>query len=227
MTEIQQKVKNEEIKGEGKSGKLDKGDMEALNRVMKLQKRALRSQTPKKPRASDSEYEKEESGSQSRRSRSSRSSSKSVGERGSGTQLTPPGNEMKKEVKEEPGLKPRRKSTGSLVEPRTADMLPFELAKRPIRPLMVPLASQCVDLPAHASAENEFMVGKLDAIEESKDPNRQWTKTTKYIAYAARGFGTFSPTIGLGCMDWIYKKLSEGRPTVLNQRFGTSRFAHR
>ena len=42
------------------------------------------------------------------------------------------------------------------------------------------------------------MVSKLDVLEERKDPDRQWAKITKYVAYAARGFGTFNPTVGLG-----------------------------
>ena len=78
-----------------------------------------------------------------------------------------------------------------------ADMLSFELVKRPIRPLAVPIATQ-LNIPASMSTENELIVNKLDALEERKDPERQWAKITKYVAYAMRGFGTFAPTLGLG-----------------------------
>ena len=77
------------------------------------------------------------------------------------------------------------------------DMLPFELVKRPIRPLTVPIATQ-LNIPVSISTENEIIVNKLEDMEERKDPERQWTKVTKYVAYAMRGFGTFTPTLGLG-----------------------------
>ena len=77
-------------------------------------------------------------------------------------------------------------------------MPPFEQVKRPIRPLTVPIASQLVNIQANTSTENELIVRKLDALAERKDPEMQWAKITKYVAYAMRGFGTFTPTLGIG-----------------------------
>ena len=77
-------------------------------------------------------------------------------------------------------------------------LLPVELVKKPIKPLNVPLVSQEIELPVIASAAYELIVNKLEAIEERKDPERQWAKVNKYTAYALRGFGMFSPEVGRG-----------------------------
>ena len=92
----------------------------------------------------------------------------------------------------------RRKSVFDAIDRRAPEMLPFELAKRPIRPLNVPSASQQLELRVLASTENELIVNNLEALEERKDPDRVWKKVNKYTAYAARGFGTFKPGVGLG-----------------------------
>ena len=47
--------------------------------------------------------------------------------------------------------RPRRNSTGGLIEGRTADIIPFELIKRPVRPPTAPLASQDSSVLAHTS----------------------------------------------------------------------------
>ena len=169
----------------------------ARNRVMKLQKRASRDITPRAKKPQDSEEEAADTISRSRGSLSSRGSSHSVNDRRSGTQLSPPKLESEPIRKEEPLPKTRRKSTGTIGGHDTMDMMPFELVKRQIRPMTVPLVSQCVDLPICASTENELIVNKLEALEARKAPDRQWAKITKYAAYAARGFGAFTPTVGL------------------------------
>ena len=92
----------------------------------------------------------------------------------------------------------RRHSTGTVNLGATTQMMPFELVKKPIKPLGIPLASDQVHLPELASTETELIVNRLESIEERKDPEKQWTKVTKYAVYAVRGFGTFKPAIGLG-----------------------------
>ena len=92
----------------------------------------------------------------------------------------------------------RRKSAGGATDYPEPGILPFDLIKRPIRPLNAPLASQQLELTALASAENELIANKLEAMEERNDPDRAWAKVNKYNAYAARGFGTFAPDAGRG-----------------------------
>ena len=102
-------------------------------------------------------------------------------------------------------------STGARGGTDTADILPFELAERPIRPTTAPLASQGVDIPVFASSGNELLVDKLDAMAERGGPDRQWAKIAKYSAYASRGFGPFNPTIGLAGV-WIGATESNSTP---------------
>ena len=79
-----------------------------------------------------------------------------------------------------------------------ADMLPYELVKRPIRPSTVPIASHLMNIQVSTSTENERIANKLEELEERKDPERHCTKIAKYVAYAMRGFGTFAPSVGIG-----------------------------
>ena len=150
VVETEQKGE-QECKKEVKPEHEEKGEIAALSRVMKLQKRAMRSKTPRNRKKPDSEEEIADTGSQSRGSAPSRVSPNSADGRGSGTQLTPPRPETNKIGKEEPRM--RRRSAGSAIESRPMDMLPFELVKRRIRPIMVPLSSQCLDLPVCINRE--------------------------------------------------------------------------
>ena len=92
----------------------------------------------------------------------------------------------------------RRHSTGGFAQWPTAEMLPFELAKKPIKPPGVPLETDRFDDPVVASPENELISNKLEVLEERQGPEKQWEKVTKYTVYTARGFGTVVPNIGIG-----------------------------
>ena len=98
----------------------------------------------------------------------------------------------------DPPVRNRRHSAGGFLQSTSTEMMPIELVKRPIKPMGVPLATSQICVPVVASTEHELIVSKIDAMEERKDPERQWTKVTRYTVYAARGFGTFSPVIGIG-----------------------------
>ena len=176
---------------------LKTGSGEALNRAMKLQKRAsVRQKTPKRKRNADSEGEKCGTRSNSCDSGVSKDSSRKDGS--VDTRLPPDRPNQEAEAREGQKAKQRRNSTGGAFGAETCERPPFELVKRPIRPLTVPLASMQMTVPVSTSTENEIIANKLDAIEERRDPERQWAKVNKYVAYAVRGFGTFTPTIGIG-----------------------------
>ena len=174
---------------------IPKDDGNSLGRVMNLQRRAMRGRESIKKRGSAQSNEMT-SRSQSECSGRSAKSSAS-GKLGMGTQLTPDREPESKKTKETEGRQ-RRNSTGDVTGAQSTGMLPFELVKKPIRPLLVPLASDQCEIRVATSTENELIVNRLEAIDDKKDPERQWNKVTKYSVFAARGFGTFNPTIGRG-----------------------------
>ena len=105
-----------------------------------------------------------------------------------GTRLSPTQPLAETEARVESASRPRRNSTGGCIDGVTTDMIPFELAKRHVRPLPVPLSSQVMGAPAHGSTENELIGNKLESVEERKGPERHCAKITKYVEYAPRGF---------------------------------------
>ena len=169
----------------------------ALDRVMKLQKRTI-----SKRRGTERNERKEtdhvETQSNSRGSEASRGSSSHMNESNRNTVLPPEQPVVETKTTGENDVPLRRRSTGGMENPVPEDMLPFELVKRPIKQLNVPLVSQQLDLPVLASSETELIVNRLESIEERKDPERQWAKVNKYTAYALRGFGMFCPEVGRG-----------------------------
>ena len=183
----------------------DHSGASALGRVAKLQKRVnRRARTPLAKKQQESEGEGMETRSNSCESGVSRKSP--MREENSGTYLSP--NPPARGGNHRDGGVPtvRRKSTGNMNANDTTDMMPFELMKRPIRPLTAPLASQHMDFTVSASTENELIVNKLEASDEMEDPERQWAKIAKYDAYASRGFGTFTHAIGLGVYGMELRK---------------------
>ena len=97
---------------------------------------------------------------------------------------------------------PQRNSAGCMAVNRAPDMIPSELLKQPIKPRGVPLETDQFEYLGEASAENELIVNKLESMEEKRDAEKQRAKVNKYTAYAARGFGTFNPTLGRG-VYWV------------------------
>ena len=188
-------------------GPMSSDGVSALGRVMELQKRAhTGKRTPRRKREQDIDTEAAEARSNSRESGMSRGSSECMREDDTGTRLSPTQPLAETETRVASPSRPRRNSTGGCSNGVTTNVLPFELVKRPVRPLTVPLSSQEMDAPVHASTENELIVNKLEAIEERKDPDRHWAKITKYMAYASRGFGTFAPALGIGVYGIDLKK---------------------
>ena len=183
-----------------------------LDRAMELQKRALiqdRSPSSKRPRDCD----QAETRPNSRGSMYRRGSPYYLNDATSGARLSPSYRAHETVIPQNTAGPIRRKSTGRIAITAPHEIISFAQAKRPIRPLNLPRLTQQLAAPTIAPTENELIANKLEAIEERKDPERQWAKTNKYTVYVARGFGAFSREVGRGTYGIELQK-STGRQTT-------------
>ena len=176
---------------------VDTKEETALSRFTKLQKSTMRGKPTPKRRASvwigDSDAR-----SLSGQSNNSRESSVSRKSTGQDTRLTPEEAVSGNPVHSDHRNAVRRHSFGGTGQVANTETAPLELIKKPIKPLGVPLATDRIVAPVVVTNENELICDKLEAIEERKDPDNQWAKVAKYTVHAARGFNSFSPSIGIG-----------------------------
>ena len=152
---------------DGSEGRLG---VSALGRVMRLQKRAARSDPNIHERGMRGK-EEPETRANSRESRCIRGSSRGQNS-DHGARLSPGLEERRSADHGTAPITGRRKSAGGPTGFLVAGALPFELVRRPIRPIAAPLASRKLELPAVASPENELIVNKLEAIEEREKRSR-------------------------------------------------------
>ena len=140
----------------------------AVGRVMKLQKRAIGRSRDVSKSKSNVEH-KADSRSNSMGSEGSRGSSCRDSETKPTTALSPDYPTTHQDTRGAADGATRLKSAGSIDRHIPVDTLPFELVKKPTKPLSVPLASQQPDLPILASTEGELIFNKLENLRRLKN----------------------------------------------------------
>ena len=180
----------------GRGEKAEPIGRSSLYRMMNLRKRPHRRERPPKRKVAQGSEDLE---ARHRPGDSCRSRESPIkGPKAATTRMAPTGN-LREPSDQKEGSRPvRRNSTGNANATPVPGMIPFGVAKKPIRPLDLPMASSFFEVPTVESTENALIGNKLGATEEKRGPDKQWAKVDKYTDYAARGFGALNPAMGRG-----------------------------